>query len=191
MTNKLPTARMNALSCCALSIHLTAVLLATAAPLALHAEPGRGEPARHQSAGIHGATHPSESPSNEQLHADEVLHNHASPATAGTAPEGGWASDAPLRQGMQAILVAVVAAVRDAGEGKRLASELRVQIRYLFANCKLEPQADVALHVILAELLQSAQRLESGASATEEHGALHSALKAYGQGFQHPGWPIK
>lgn len=122
-------------------------------------------------------------------HAEE--HAHAIDPGTPAAPAGGWASDAPLRQGMQAILDAVVAAVRAQGEGPALAAELRAQIDFLFANCRLEPEADAALHGILAELLLSAQRLEAGASAVEEHDALHASLQRYGQLFQHPGWPLR
>lgn len=122
-------------------------------------------------------------------HAGEHAHS-IEPGTR-VAPEGGWASDAPLRQGMQAILDAVVAAVRAQGEGPALAAELRAQIDFLFANCRLEPEADAALHGILAELLLSAQRLEAGASAVQEHDALHASLQRYGQQFQHPDWPLR
>lgn len=124
-------------------------------------------------------------------HAEEHAHANAIDPGTRVAPEGGWASDAPLRQGMQAILDAVVAAVRAQGEGPALAAELRAQIDFLFANCRLEPEADAALHGILAELLLSAQRLEAGASAVEEHDALHASLQRYGQQFQHPDWPLR
>lgn len=124
-------------------------------------------------------------------HEEEHAHEHASDAGTLVAPEEGWASDAPLRQGMQAILDAVDAAVRTQGEGPALAAELRAQIDFLFANCRLEPEADAALHGILAELLLSAQRLEAGASAVQEHDALHASLQRYGQQFQHPDWPLR
>lgn len=172
-------------------VHLAAMLLAIPTSFALHAGPGPGDPGRPQPANLQETSSSSESGSDLQGHAHGDHHSRASLAEPITAPEGGWASDAPLRQGMQAILDAVVTAVRDGGEAKVLATELRAQIRYLFANCKLEPQADAALHGILVELLQSAHRLEAGASAREEHGALHAALKAYGQAFQHPGWPLR
>lgn len=124
-------------------------------------------------------------------HAGEHAHTHAIDPGTRVAPEGGWASDAPLRQGMQAILDAVVAAVRAQGDGPALAAELRAQIDFLFAHCRLEPEADAALHGILAELLLSAQRLETGASAVQEHDALHASLQRYGQQFQHPDWPLR
>lgn len=190
---------MKALSLRISSVHLVAMLLALQTSLALHAGPGPGDPGRPQHASLQEASSSSESESESesesgpdlQGHAHEDPHNHASLAAPITAPEGGWASDAPLRQGMRAILDAVIAAVRDGGEAKVLATELRAQISYLFANCKLEPQADAALHGILAELLQSAQRLEAGASPTEEHDALHASLQRYGQQFQHPDWPLR
>lgn len=126
-----------------------------------------------------------------QTEADDHAHAHAVATGDLVAPAGGWASDAPLRQGMQAILDAVIAAVRTQSEGATLAAELRTQIELLFANCRLEPEADAALHGILAELLLSAQRLEAGASPVEEHDALHASLQRYGQQFQHPDWPLR
>lgn len=174
----------------ALLVKLSAMLLTIAAPSVLHAEPDSIETDGLQPAKVHEASPSTESAPIEDAHAHEDLHSHAAPTAVAIAPEDGWASDAPLRQGMQAILDALVAAVRDGREGKVLASELRSQVRYLLANCKLEPQADAALHGILAELLESAQRLEAGVSASEEHDALHAALAAYGQQFQHPGWPL-
>ena len=186
---------MKALSLRISSVHLVAMLLALQTSLALHAGPGPGDPGRPQPASLQEASSSSESESESgpdlQGHAHEDPHNHASLAAPITAPEGGWASDAPLRQGMRAILDAVIAAVRDGGEAKVLATELRAQVRYLFANCKLEPQADAALHGILSELLQSAQRLEAGASPAEEYDALHASLPRYGQLFQHPDWPLR
>lgn len=181
---------MKALSRRAFPVHLPAMLLAIAAPSLLHAGREAVEPGRTQSVNIHEASSRPESQSVEDGRARDDPHSHAVPETT-DAPEGGWASDAPLRQGMQAILNAVVAAVRNGGEGKALASELRAQIRYLFANCRLEPEADAALHAILADVLQSAQRLDDGASAKDEHDALHAALRTYGQRFQHPGWPLR
>lgn len=134
-------------------------------------------------------------PTDTQTAADSHAHDHAhgqhQSSGESAVPAGGWASDAPLRQGMQAILDAVMAAVRNEGEGPALAAELRAQISFLFANCRLEPEADAALHGVLAALLQSAQRLEAGASAGDEHDALHAALQRYGQKFQHPGWPLR
>lgn len=118
-------------------------------------------------------------------------HQHA-PASHGDAtPEQGWPTDAPLRLGMEAMLDALVVAVRDQGDGATLAADLRRQVDLLFANCKLDPAADAALHVLIVELLDSAQRLEAGATPAEEHDALNATLQRYGQQFQHPGWPLR
>lgn len=182
---------MKSLSRYASPVNFAAMLLAITVPFGLHAGAEPVEPGRPHAADMHDASRPSDPQSAEDRHVHEDIHSHASPTAGVPAPKGGWASDAPLRQGMRAILDAVVAAVREGSGGKALASELRGQISYLFANCKLEPEADAALHVILADLLRSAQRLDDGASAKDEHDALHAALKTYGQRFQHPGWPLQ
>lgn len=158
----------------------------TQAPSAAAPSPPRPSPREEPHAPVATAA---EQPAQANVHTHE--HEHEASTGDLVAPAGGWASDAPLRRGMQAILDAVVAAVRAQGEGPALAAELRAQIDFLFANCRLQPEADAALHGILAELLLSAQRLEAGASPAEEHYALHASLQRYGQLFQHPGWPLR
>jgi hypothetical protein len=128
--------------------------------------------------------------------APPVEHGHAhdiepAPPTDEAMREGGWRTDAPLRQAMQAILDAVVTAVRVDGNGPALAAELRRQVDYMVANCKLDPAADAALHGIIADLLRAAGRLDAGATPAQEHDELHAALARYGGQFDHPDWPLR
>jgi hypothetical protein len=131
---------------------------------------------------------PVAAPPVEHAHAHDV---EPAPPTDAAMPEGGWRTDAPLRQAMQAILDAVVTAVRVDGNGPALAAELRRQVDYMVANCKLDPAADAALHGIIADLLRAAGRLDAGATPAQEHDALHAALARYGSRFDHPDWPLR
>lgn len=120
-------------------------------------------------------------------------HQHHHPATDGVAPAappGGWATDAPLRAGMLAMLHATIDAVGAQKDGVALAAELRSQIQFLFAECTLQPAADAALHRLIAELLRSVQQLEAGATPAEVHDDLHATLVRYGREFDHPDWPL-
>jgi len=106
-----------------------------------------------------------------------------------------WATDAPLRAGMSRIrqafeqaLPAFRAGTAGHGAYAALAEELDSQLRFLFANCRLPPDADAQLHVLLAQVADAASALgEAGEAAPGMH-ALHRALKMYGDYFRHPGW---
>jgi len=92
---------------------------------------------------------------------------HPASATTVPVPAERWIADAPLREGMGRIQEALkelrqyemghmnettalgfVATIQDAGA-------------YIFTHCKLKPDADAALHGMLAPLLSAAQTLKS------------------------------
>jgi len=106
-----------------------------------------------------------------------------------------WATDGPLRAGMLRIRQAfeqALPALRDGTSGHgayaALADELDSQLRFLFANCRLPPDADAQLHLLLAQVAEAASALrEAGDPAPGMH-ALHRALETYGDYFRHPGW---
>src|SRR3970040_1621382 len=81
-------------------------------------------------------------------------HQHPAPAVAQATPAQRWATDAPLRTGMAKIRTAVDALQHyERGhmgpeQAVELANQVQQQIAYMVANCKLEPQAGAALHVI-------------------------------------------
>lgn len=123
-------------------------------------------------------------------------HDHH-PPSAGLHLNHGqrWATDAALRQGMGGIREAVVSAVHAAAarpltavEANRLADAIRDQVDYLVANCRLAPEADAVLHVLIGQLLQGADALRRRPA---DEAALHrilQALKEYPAYFDHDGW---
>lgn len=122
-------------------------------------------------------------------------HEHEAHATTGLTLNDGarWATDEPLRIGMQRIRDAVAPAIvagphslsKDGATA--LAVAVREQVSYLVANCKLEPKADVVLHVLIAELLGGAEALERDPHAEGGLPRIEQALRQYREYFEHPG----
>jgi hypothetical protein len=109
-----------------------------------------------------------------------------------------WATDAPLRASMVEISRAMAAALPVVHDGKmtaekyaELGARLDAQVANIVQNCKLEPAADEALHVILAGLMHGNEVLQgkvSGAKRTAGVVAVVKALEQYGEYFDHAGF---
>ncbi len=109
-----------------------------------------------------------------------------------------WDVDAPLQKGMGTLHAAVSKAVPAAHEGKSEAPEYQAlvktageQIEYMIQNCKLEPDADITLHVLIGEIINGANTIEGkteGKSPSEGVVQMVKALDTYGEYFNHPGW---
>jgi hypothetical protein len=106
-----------------------------------------------------------------------------------------WQTDAALRKGMAEIRATVAVALPRIhhgqfapGEFSALADRVQEQIDDMVAQCKLPEDADLQLHLVLAEILGAlaTMRGEGG----QELGApvMIEALNAYGEHFDHPGW---
>jgi hypothetical protein len=129
--------------------------------------------------------------------ADEHAHHHdASAGEALQRPPGGgnWATDAALRQGMEAIHVALAAALPafekgelDAPAATNLASVVTSQVQFLLANCKLEPDADAQLHILIGQMMSAAEAMVADAGSVDGVPKLHEAVQLYGDYFEHPG----
>jgi uncharacterized membrane protein YkoI len=125
-------------------------------------------------------------------------HQHASAEAKDSHKHGAkWATDAPLRKGMGTIradLAATMPAVRartlTAADARALGEKLEGQVGYIVANCKLEPEADAGLHVIVAELVAAADALKAsnGADAPQAIARAVKATNEYGNQFDHPRW---
>ena len=98
-----------------------------------------------------------------------------------------WPTDAPLRQGMENIRAAL-------GSGMKyqaLANKVNAEVAGIVQNCKLEPEADAQLHIVIAELMAGAEAMEGKETGvTRRAGAVRvvKALNAYGDYFDHAGW---
>ena len=109
-----------------------------------------------------------------------------------------WQTDAPLRQGMTNIRGAVAKDVKAIHAGKAtpkqyeaLAQKVTTEVAGIVQNCKLEPEADAQLHIVIAELMAGVEAMEGKAQGeTRQAGAerVAKALNAYGEHFDHAGW---
>ncbi len=106
-----------------------------------------------------------------------------------------WQTDAPLRKGMDGIrddmdaaLPIIHAGKFQAEEFKALAGKLESHVDYMATNCKLAPEVDEQLHVVLGDVLDGTAAMAG--STHQEEGAITivQALDAYGKHFDHPGW---
>jgi hypothetical protein len=109
-----------------------------------------------------------------------------------------WQTDAPLRQGMSNIRSAVAKDVKAIHTGKvtpkqyeALAQKVTTEVAGIVQNCKLEPEADAQLHIVIADLMAGVEAMEGKTQGeTRQAGAerVAKALNAYGEHFDHVGW---
>lgn len=121
--------------------------------------------------------------------------HHLPPSGLMLNGEARWSTDTALRSGMNGIREAVVSTLHGAGEqpmtaqqATTLASTIQSQINYMIANCKLPPQADAVLHVLLGQLLEGAAALKQNPADAAAVHTIIEALKNYPVYFDHPDW---
>jgi len=93
--------------------------------------------------------------------AQTATHDHAAAAPHKLALNEGrkWATDEPLRAGMGRIrglvgpqLGAAHAGKLTAAQYRELAAKIEAEVGGIVANCKLEPEADAMLHLVIADI---------------------------------------
>jgi hypothetical protein len=133
----------------------------------------------------------------ESAHDHASGHDHASHASTALTLNAGrrWATDEPLRLGMQRIRDAVLPVLGGSGQrtvspsqAKAMAESIQAQVNFLFQNCKLEPAADAALHVLITEILAGAAAVALDPAAKTGPAQLLGALRKYPEYFDHPNW---
>ncbi len=132
--------------------------------------------------------------------AADKAHEHDAHGTATLKLNNGqkWKTDAPLRQGMTNIKAAMQPHLHAIHENKlkaasyqALAKRTNTQIAFMVESCKLAPEADAQLHLIIAELGAAVEAMSGKDKAqSRQNGALQlvHALESYGEFFDHPGW---
>ena len=109
-----------------------------------------------------------------------------------------WGTDDALRKAMSGIQTSVAQTLPAAHAGKASAADydafgkdVTAQVTYMVENCKLAPQADAQLHIIVADLMNGVE------AAQGKHGEkkrasgvvkVAQAANAYGKHFDHAGW---
>lgn len=127
-------------------------------------------------------------------HADAHDAHHGShdvhPNSASTLRAGErWRTDESLRTGMLRIQNAVTHASAagkpiSAEKAREVAQTVEQNVAYIVQNCKLEPNADAALHVIIAQMMTAATQLKKE-DASRDVGVtqLNEALATYRKTF--------
>ena len=108
-----------------------------------------------------------------------------------------WTTDEPLRRHMGEIRSALAAKSSRilAGrltdeEARALGAVIEARVAGIVADCKLPPEADANLHLIVADLVQAADILQGRTKQGAQRGtAIASrATQMYATYFDHPGW---
>ena len=134
------------------------------------------------------------------LQAQTAAHDHGSGAPQALQLNHGqkWATDAPLRKGMDGIrslvapqLKAAHAGKLSAAQYKQLAGKIEREVADIVENCKLEPAADAQLHGLIAEIGAGVDALNGKSADTRPVDGLLKvthAVNQYPHYFDHPGF---
>ena len=106
----------------------------------------------------------------------------------------GWATDAPLRAGMQALREATATLHHyemghlDDIQRDNAVKRIDAAIGDMIANCKLKPEADAALHALLVKFIAGANAARAGKFGKAELAPMQDALAQYPQLFDDRDW---
>jgi len=132
--------------------------------------------------------------------AQTAAHDHSAATPHKLALNQGrkWATDEPLRAGMGRIRGLVEPQLGAAHAGKltpaqyrELATRVEAEVGGVVANCKLEPEADAMLHLVIADLAQGADTMAGkNVKVRPALGLVKvaQAVNQYGSHFDHPGF---
>lgn len=125
-------------------------------------------------------------------------HDHAAHAAHAAhdapAPARRWATDAPLRAGMRSLAEATEALDHyqmghlDDTQRDNAVARIDAAIQDMFTNCKLAPEADAALHGLLAKFILGADAARAGRFTKAELVPMQESLVQYPQLFDDPDW---
>lgn len=125
-------------------------------------------------------------------------HGHASHGAMELNKGQKWETDAALRKGMVAMHEIVTGAIEEVHAGKmatagydEVSRKVMAQFTYVVENCKLQPEADAQLHILLGNVAQGVEVVEGKAAGEKREAGLvkiAQALNGYGDFFDHPGW---
>lgn len=127
-------------------------------------------------------------------HAHDTDHAGAATHASGVdfpVPENHepWTPDAPLMEGMSRVRAAIAALQDQPGATavEDRAADIDAAVAYMFENCKLPAEPDIALHAILARLMAGTQALHADPDDTAPVADMHAAVENYERLFDDPG----
>jgi hypothetical protein len=130
-------------------------------------------------------------PASHQAHAPPPGHDAHGQAPT---PAVRWQADEPLARGMQRVRAATLALAQgvhghlEVVEVQAIAGQLDAAVRDMFAQCRLEPQPDAALHPLLARVLQASSALADGRFDAHAFAELEAVLARYPLLFEDASW---
>ena len=92
---------------------------------------------------------------------------------------------------MAAALPAIHTNKLSSAKYNALARKTSNEVAHIVANCKLDPQDDAQLHLIIADILSGVEAMQGKTKGTQRQtGAITvlGALEKYDVFFDHPGW---
>lgn len=129
-------------------------------------------------------------------HKHDAPADHAATTTLQLNAGKKWETDEPLRKAMASIRQSVDASLHQIHENKltpagygKLAHKVEGEVGNIVSNCKLEPQADAQLHLIVADLLAGSEQMAGKIKkAKRQDGAVKviGALENYATYFDDP-----
>jgi len=112
-----------------------------------------------------------------------------------------WPTDDVLRRGMAAMRTELAGQLHDIHKGDldpdqyaAIAKFIEGEVGTIVSQCKLAPEADAMLHIVIADLMGAADTMQGKPPGNPAEGAHRAvaALNNYGKYFSHPGWlPIR
>lgn len=129
-----------------------------------------------------------------------AAHDHAAATPSKLSLDQGrrWGTDQPLRDGMSRIRSLVEPELDKAHRGKltpaqyaALAQRIDTEVGGIVVNCKLEPQADAMLHLILGDMATGTQAMAGKTAQRKPQQGLAqvaAAVNDYGRYFDDPGF---
>jgi hypothetical protein len=106
-----------------------------------------------------------------------------------------WQTDAALRQGMTGVRNEIAAALPQihedrlpAGEYVTLATQVNNHLNGIIQNCKLPPEADAQLHIVLSDIYTGLEGMRGGDDRRSGAVKIIMALDVYAKYFDHAGW---
>jgi len=125
-------------------------------------------------------------------------HDHAHEASGATLRLNDgkkWQTDASLRAGMEAVrdelqpnVKAIHAKTFTAEQYAALAGRIEGRLVTIMSACKLPPDVDAQLHVLLVDFFDGAKTMKADGDRMKGVVKIVRALDAYGKHFEHPNW---
>lgn len=124
-----------------------------------------------------------------QTHKLELELNHGKRWTIDESLHTGMTS---LKREIEVSLEAIHNNQFSAVQYQELAGSLNDHLNFLFKNCKLEPQADAQLHILLAKIMGGVEQIKSNDNQKQGVVLIIQSLQEYPVYFEDSNWqPLK